>query len=242
MRKMLAVTLLLLLAVRADAIMMIGFGESTGGGGPEFVQSYGLYSSSSANTISQTFLYTVTTGNTIIVWARVSSDGSSITGVADNCSNSYTQRVTNSTGRFKFYEASNVTGGVCTVTVSFAALGTHRALGIFEIAGLLNTGAYDAGKIMESYRVGVGATDGNYSDNITTTQAGDFMIAVSYNGSGSNTIVAGTGWSENWKNAASATIHFEDMTAGAAGSYRATWTPNDTDSYIASIIALKAAP
>jgi hypothetical protein len=239
MRKFIQVAMILLLsAIPAYAIIMIGFGQSAGEAA--VVQATGDYSNDSATTMVKAFTSNVTAGNTIVVFSRVSSGGGSITGVTDSLGNTYVERLASSTNRYKIYEASNITGGACTVTVAYATSGSARGIGIWEASGLINTGAYDVGAMAETSRTGVVATDGNYSDNVTTTANGDLIVAAAYNTGSAWVIAPGTGYEERVD--LGSYFQTEDKIAGAAGSYNATWTPNSTSAYNWTIAAFKAAP
>jgi hypothetical protein len=116
------------------------------------------------------------------------------------------------------------------------------AMVIWEVSGLVNTGAYDTGYTTATSRAGVVATDGNYTNNITTTAAGDFIAAVCWDVSGTQTVAAGTGYTETWRNSTTSEALAEYKIAGGSGTDNATWTPSDTDSYTHHIAAFKAAP
>jgi len=204
------------------------------------VQGTGFYTVGiSASNIVKVFASGVTVGNKIIVFARCASGGLSITGVSDDLGNTYTERLAYTGNRYKMYEAPVTTGGTCTVTVALEAATTSRAMTITEASGL---GAYDTGLIDGSNNAGSVAADGDATPAITTAEAGEFIAATIYNTAGAWTSIApGTGYSEVWKDASAAAIESEYKVAGAAGSYTATWTAGDTDTFAYMVAAFKAA-
>lgn len=203
------------------------------------VQSTGNKSDASATTIVKAFVSNVTAGNTIVVTAFCGSGGT-ISGVTDSLGNTYTQRVSGITNRFKIYEAANITGGACTVTVTFSVSVSFRAMSIHEYSGMVSTGAFDVGAGAAWSRAGSTATDGNYTDSITTTANGDLIIAATVDVPASwFGISPGTGLTERYDDAD--WYEAEDKIQTTAGSTNATWTPPNTDDYYWVIGAFKAA-
>jgi len=203
------------------------------------VQSTGNRSGASDTTIIKAFVSNVTAGNTIVVTAFCGA-GQTISSVTDSLGNTYTERVSGMSGRLKIYEAPNITGGACTVTVTFSDSVSYRAMSIHEYSGMVNTGAFDVGAAATASRAGSAVTDGNYTDNITTTANGDLIIAAIVNIPAAWVAVdAGTGLTERYDDAS--WYESEDKVQESSGSTNATWTCDNTDTYYWIIASFKAA-
>jgi hypothetical protein len=110
---------------------------------------------------------------------------------------------------------------------------------IWEASGV---GNYDTGLISGANNAGATGADGDATPNITTAEANELILASIVNLSGSfSSLAPGTGFVEDYENAASALVASEHKTAGAAGTYNATWTAGDTDAWGYMIAAFKEA-
>ena len=205
------------------------------------VQSTGNRDDAAGTTIVKAFVSNVTAGNTIVVIAFCGT-GVAISGITDSLGNTYTERVSGISGRLKVYEAPNITGGACTVTVTFSDSVPYRAMSIHEYSGMVNTGAFDVGAGATASRAGSSATDGNYTDNITTTANGDLIIGAIINIPASWVAVApGTGLTERYDDGPNGWYESEDKVQASSGSTNATWTCDNTDAYYWIIASFKAA-
>jgi hypothetical protein len=143
------------------------------------VQSNATASSAPGNSSqSVAFSSAVTSGNTIFVFAQYYSAPVTAT-ASDNCNDTFTQ-ITGSPAAFvsggangtaHWFIAKNVTGGTCTVKVTYNSPTNYGGVAVFEVSGLggLNVA-------LDQYSSGTG-TGTLASTSITPTHASSFAIA-----------------------------------------------------------------
>jgi hypothetical protein len=143
---------------------------------------------SPANTLTVT-LVSVTSGNTLSVCINTSGAGTSVTGVTDDKSNTYTRRVgrnfRSGAGGSEIWTADNVTGGTVIATVNTSGV-VDIDLAMVENSGRANP-AYDANG------TGSAATGTAPTASVTASVAGCDVIAMLGTGAVVGGVTAATG-------------------------------------------------
>lgn len=184
--------------------------------------------------LAKAFVSNVTAGNAIIVAISLNSITDKITGVSDNLGNTYVRRIrtiNDDTSSTYIYEALNITGGACTVTVSLSPA-EFLAIGIAEASGLPTSAAIDVSS-------GAYGSSAAAQVNLTTTDADIIFGVVEVQATGA--ITPNTGYTqiyedESWTNE---TINFV-YRIGSAGAYTVGWT-NSNIRWVCSAAAYKPA-
>jgi hypothetical protein len=139
------------------------------------VQSWATQSPAPGNSSqSVTLQSSVTPGNTIFVFAQYYSNPTTAT-ATDNCNDTFTQitgsPVSNGSGTAHWFIAKNVTGGSCTVKVTYSSVTNYGGVAVFEVSGL---GGLNA--TLDRY---VSATGSGTlaSASLTPTRSSSFAIA-----------------------------------------------------------------
>jgi hypothetical protein len=137
------------------------------------------------------FQSAVASGNTIFVFAQYYNAAVTAT-ASDNCNDTFTQlsgspAVSASTGTAHWFVAKNVTGGACTVTVTYSSPTSYGGVAAFEVSGL---GGLNA--TLDQYASGAG--NGTLaSTSITPAHANSFAIAQVWSDGGGG-VSLGSGW------------------------------------------------
>jgi hypothetical protein len=146
---------------------------------PVLVQSWAAQSSAPGNTSqSVAFQSSVASGNTIFVFAQYYNATGVTATATDNCNDSFTQfsgspaifNVGGVRGSAHWFIAKNVTGGPCTVKVTYASSTDYGGVAVFEVSGL---GGLNA--TLDQFASGTG-TGTLTSAAITPTHANSFAI------------------------------------------------------------------
>ena len=200
--------------------------DSQGGGGTTSVKA---------------FVSNVTAGNLIVVAAMWNTSDSATPTCSDNLGNTYTEIGTHiwnagfTYGLALFY-AKNVTGGACTVTVSYGGSKVFRSMLIHEYSGGDTTAPFDVTNANTNGTAGAGANNAT-SNAVTPANNGSLIFGVLADIT-SGTISAGTGFTSRQLDVGNFTDS-EDQVQGTAGSIAATWSVGNGDSYIARVAAFK---
>ncbi len=213
------------------------------------VQSKSLNAGSgSSGTIAVTFTSNVTAGNLICGMASWGSGTGSVSSVTDSLGNTYTvvdtvHNATDGVSAATFY-AKNITGGACTVTVTFDTTYDFRTVAVHEASGLDTTAPLDVHTGQAQTTPGTGA-NAVTSGAVTTTAAGDYIFGATTNTGGSDDtpVTAGTGYTIRENTAFSNFVQTatESQVQGSAGSIAATFTHAVAVSRISFILTFKAA-
>lgn len=193
-----------------------------------YVQSKTAASDANSNTIAATFDSNVGSGNVIVVGFNWDSPAESVTSVLDDLGNTYNligagTVTTNNNQSFRSYYAQNITGGACTVTVTFLGNRDFRRLVIGEYSGRAAS-AFDQSSVTDSGLLATG-TDGCQTASITPTEANEDVVAM-FMCDTSITVNAGTGYVERDEAQVGsvAPMQLEDLTQGAAAAVTGKWT------------------
>jgi len=158
----------------------------------------------SATTTALAFGSNTTAGSTIV--AVGFENFSSISGVADSLSNTYTLRQTavDSSGNRKLsaFTAPNSAGGACTVTMTLGSTQVIRPLYLIEVGGA-TASSYDTGTHNDQTSPGTGA-NAVTSGNATNTNQPALIVAASMALFNTNAPAAGSGFTGQtaaWGNA-----------------------------------------
>lgn len=166
---------------------------SSGGNTPSLVQSNATATgapSNSAQTVA--FPSAVGSGHTIIVFAQYYGAATTAS-ASDSCHNTYTQiagspviNTAGDKGAAHWFIAKNVSGGSCSVTVSYGSPTNYGGVAVFEVAGLSSTPTLDQ-------YAGATGTGSTASASITPTHANSFAIAQVWSDNGGGASLGG-----NW--------------------------------------------
>jgi len=211
---------------------------------PAMVQTAASMNDGTATTITQAFSSANTASNLIAVVTSWGTGTASPT-VTDTAGNSYTLATTaySSTGdqSLAIYYAKNIKSGANSVTVNFGGSHAWRRILVLEYSGLDPANPVDVSNLNRSSTTG--GTDSGTSGTITTTANGDLILGAVENYSANGSVVAGTGFTLrnylNYNGVVETAV--EDQVQTAAGSVAATFTFTKTDSYIAEVVAFRAA-
>jgi hypothetical protein len=162
---------------------------------PVLVQSWAAGSSLPGNSSqSVAFQSSVASGNTIFVLAQYYSAAVTAT-ASDNCNDTFTEisgspavfSVPGVSGTAHWFIGKNVTGGACTVKVTYSSPTSYSGVAVFEVSGL---GGLSAALDQYSTATGNGTLA---SASITPTQASSFAIAQVWSDGGGG-LSLGSGW------------------------------------------------
>ncbi|MDB5182188.1 MAG: exported protein of unknown function, partial [Candidatus Saccharibacteria bacterium] len=158
---------------------------------PTFVQSITVGSTASATTTASTF--TTTAGNLIVVSLSFASSGTTFT-CTDNRGDTFSNaaQVTNSGQTAGICYAPNVAGGSTTVTVTYGAASTFRAIILSEYSGVATSNPVDVTSVNTG--TATTATDNVTSNSATTTQTGNLIVGLVDDITGNAVVSAGTGY------------------------------------------------
>jgi hypothetical protein len=161
---------------------------------PALVQSYAAASSAPSNSNqSVTFPASVASGNTIFVFAQYYNPAVTAT-ASDNCNDTFTE-ITGSpatyssnggSGTAHWFIARNVTGGSCTVKVTYSSPTSYGGVAAFEVSGL---GGLNVALDQEASGSGSGTVA---STSITPTHTGSFAIAQVWSDGGGGYSLGGS--------------------------------------------------
>jgi len=155
-----------------------------------YVQSKVTRSAAASTTVTATFDSNVAAGNQIN--GQVSWDGGfgSFSGISDNLGNTYTTVDNLSDGgsprHYLTFYAKNISGGACTVTVTFTNPRTILQLDVEEVSGLDTTAPLDKHALTLQATPGTGA-NGVASSSVTPATDGQYVYGCSM-ATGSSTI------------------------------------------------------
>ncbi len=211
-----------------------------------YMQGASLANDSSSTTVSATFSGNTNAGDLIVVAVSWDTSGNAQAGVSDSQGNKYapatTSNNTTTLQALAVFYAANIKGGADTVTVTLSPSAGYRRLEIEEYSGVATANPVDV--TAQNINVNGGTnTDGVTSTNATTTAKGDLIFGVTTQDSGTDTIAAGTGFTqrEAVNNGSDNPMLTEDLMQNAAGSIAATFTLSTSGSYQAQMVAFKAA-
>lgn len=186
-------------------------------------------------TITCTFTSNVTSGNLICVAVWWDSVITTIT-VSDSLGNSYTLDATSkisdvvNLNSMQFAYAKNISGGSCTVTVTFSSASTNKAMAVYEASGCSASSPVSGSIGKNVGSVGAGSNGIDTGAWTTTKNNGIIISAMMSEGFSGGTVTAGTS-SETFtldetQNASSQMFNAEHALQAIAGaSTHATFTP-----------------
>ena len=217
---------------------------SSVGSGPSLVQTAASMNDGFGANIGQLFASTNTQGNLIAVVTSWGSSTASPT-VSDSAGNNYVVACSaySSAGdqSLAIYYAKSIKGGANTVTVNFGSAHAYRRILIAEYQGLDAVSPVDG--VITNLGTASTATDNATSGAETTMASGDLIFGAVENYNANGTVSAGTGFTmRNFLTYAGVVeTAFEDQVQSSAGSTAATYTFSRSDSYIAQMVAFRAA-
>jgi large repetitive protein len=193
------------------------------------------------SSVSAAFSSSNTAGNLIIAFVRMDTTTQTVT-ITDSLGNSYIRAVseTQSTDghQISIFYAKNIRAGSNTVTATFSAANAHSWLAIYEYAGLGTNVALD------QTAHGTGRNKSPTTGNTGTTRnARELLFAalgIPYSYSG--TVTAGTGYSLQQQNTASARAADENQIVSATGTYAGTFSLSSNANWSAAMATFIAAP
>ncbi len=211
------------------------------------VQSSTGFNDASVSSVTATFGSSVAVGHLIMAtaaWGDSGGVGGTLT-CSDDKGNSYTTLDTryDSTNHMSFgtcyaVSASNTTP---TVTESNSVTGNFHRLIIHDYSGTATSSPIDVHAI-SAVTAGSTGTDAITSGSVTTTQAGDLIFGGVYEDTNLTSITPGTGFTNRVTLGSADLMNSEDKIQSGAGSVAATWTFSNNQTYMAAIVAIKAAP
>jgi hypothetical protein len=158
---------------------------------PTLVQSWAVGSSFPGNSSqSVTFQSSVASGNTIFVFAQYYSLAVTAT-ASDNCNDTFTQ-ISGSpvsaggNGTAHWFIAKNVTGGTCTVMVTYSSPTPYGGVAVFEVSGLSGLG------VTLDQSAGNSGNGTLASTSITPTRSASFAIAQVWSDGGGGFSMGGS--------------------------------------------------
>jgi hypothetical protein len=191
--------------------------------------------SSSLTPVGQTLVFpsNVTTGNLILV--AVASNVATVSSVTDSLSNTYTLgSAYHYSNYLTYYYAKNITGGACTVTVTFSTTGWPYNAQVREYEGLDTTSPLDV------QAQATGSSTAPSATTATTGNANDLVVGIFANTS-SNTYTQSTGY-DNFtmvNTASTQVLGIQDKTVNATGTQTAAITQSSTSTWGAIAVAFK---
>lgn len=172
--------------------------------------------------VTITFDSNVTAGNVIAGHVGWSSTTATISSIADGLGNTYTPLNNPTTGAFtraaQFY-AENISGGSCTITVTFSGL-VLAVMVAHEISGVATSSALDKNAMNAQTNPGTG-TDAVTSTSVTTTTNGQYIFGAVSELNEMGTFTQGTGFTSRVDQAGYSS---EDQVQTSAGAIAATFT------------------
>jgi len=211
---------------------------------PALVQTSGALRNSSSKTIAQPFPSANTRSNLIVVVASWGNRASNPT-VTDSTGNAYVLATSSYSAlgdqSLAVYYAANIKAGANTVTVNFGGARPWPRMLIGEYRGLAVVNPVDA--ISTNQASASTSIDSVTSGPATTTAGGDLLLGVLENYNASGAVSAGSGFTLRNALLYGGYIEtaIEDRIQSAAGAAAATFTFAHADSYIAQMIAFRAA-
>ena len=214
-----------------------------------YVQSASISTDgTAATTVAVTFPGNVTAGNLIALFVAFNNVANIIDSVTDSLGNTYTlvdTALNFASDSHASYYAKNITGGACTVTVTFTASVGYRSLTVHEVSGLDTTAPLDQHAINTQVAPDIG-TDAVTSGSVTTTTNGQYIFGACHvNNTGAGlTVDPGTGFTGRESidgGADSAPLESEDQIQPTAGSIAATFTLGANNNTTTCIMTFKAA-
>jgi len=192
----------------------------------------------SGTALTVTFDSNVAAGNLIAVLVGWASD--SITAAcSDGLSNSYTDvrnptTVVVGTCRAAMFYAKNITGGACTITITFSG-SAFATVVVHEISGADTSSPLDQSALAAPGYIGTDA-DAVTTGNVTTTTAGQYVFGAVYcvNGTAAAT---GTGFTDG---TGTTGVESEYLIQVSAGNVAATFTNAVAQSVGPGIMTFKA--
>jgi len=193
-----------------------------------FVQAKTAEPAGAAPTVAATFDSNVVATNLIVVAFSFDTTAGSVATVADSLLNPYTiiqfaHDLANDE-ELQMHYAKNITGGACTVTISFTPDANFRRLIIAEYNGVT------ANPLDQSNKTSGGTTasgvDGTQSAAIIPTVNGTRVVAALNIAQATGpTITAGTDYTERAENPVNGgEVQVEDLTQAVAASITGKWT------------------
>jgi hypothetical protein len=175
------------------------------------------------------------TGNVIVI-GLVFNGTTKVSTVSDNAGNLYVSAGAHSVkGNLSsdIWYALNSKSGATSVSVTFAGSPTHAEMTEWEVAGLANT-APDATGIAS----GIVSTTTQNGAAVTTSQTGDFVVAVLFASSAKfSGTASGSGWTDDFTTNGNGYAHLTGDTS-PAGAYQPSWTTaNPGGGYATSTVA-----
>jgi hypothetical protein len=153
--------------------------------------------------ISECTLTGGTAGGTIAVGVWVSTSGTTLSSVTDNCGDTFTlydnPTATNSGGAATAVaRAYNVTGGTCLVTSHWSSSNGNKYIYAESIAGTLASGdPLDQHTVAATTTSSTTCTDCLSSGNVTTTQNNEYVFGIAMCGTGVGVLRGGSGFTES---------------------------------------------
>jgi hypothetical protein len=207
---------------------------------PAFVQDNEIGVAFNVPTQAISYSSNVTAGD-LLVYFHYPNNNSSTISIADTIGNSWTQAGSTATtgiNVFTAWYAISIASGANTVTGTFSANDAFGNIVIAEYSGVSHTSPFDA---YAGNFYAAGSTNPISSGNLTTTAAGDLLVAYFFDqGQG---LVTGTAYGINvrttWQ---AATIGEGDGIAASIGAHAAQATASLTGTVqLATCVAFKAA-
>lgn len=206
--------------------------------GQTAVQSNGLYTTTTAASISVTFTSNNTATNLIVVHVDWGDNTKTVTGVTDNNGNVY-NRIANThitwntswSGELWYtYNIKVTPNAKITVKATFSATpAVHMQLYINEYSGMLTTSAP-----LDQSNANFGTALSVTTGSVTTTLANELIYAVGIGG-GAGTITVGSGFTSNSTYAVSESNIVESQTLVNAGTVNAPFNNSATSPWLAQI-------
>ena len=210
---------------------------------PTFVQQASVASAAAATSSVLAFGSNNTLGNTIIVAVSWNTVSSLTPTCSDSQGNTYSAIVLETddpdNSQSGICYATNIKAGANTVTVTYGASVTYRALAIHEYSGIATTSPVDTDATNAA--TGTTTTNAYTSTTAATTTSGDLIFGYFVDETGSTaTATAGTGFTQRTDNTTlTSPATTEDMVQSSVGSIAATQTENQAHAYTGMMMAFK---
>lgn len=184
------------------------------------VQSTGVQSVGSVNSVSKLFTSNVTAGNLIVAFGVTNVHVIGTGAMTDDLSNTYTRDIVGAAEGpgVAIFSAPNIAGGACTVTFNAATGNDFQSIGISEFSGAATSSVLDGT---------VTATGNNTAPtgNVTTGSAGVTVGVVSHAGGGTVTIAEGSGYTQGFEDEDTNDMPINtEFQLTAAGTRAVNWT------------------
>jgi hypothetical protein len=194
----------------------------------------------SGNPASSLTIPATGSGNLIAV-AILFNPKTSVTSVSDNAGNTYVSagaRAVNGGLNSEIWYAVNSKAGATVITPAFGTSPTHEEITEWEVAGL-STGVPDAAGTL-SGKITLNNTTG---PAVTTTQAGDFIVADMFAVSTNLTSMSsGNAFTDDFTTDGNGWAHITSNST-SAGTYQPSWyTASPAGGFCASTVAFKLNP